>query len=255
MVVAAGYCTDGEGEHDWYADQSYVLPASNAYETWAGKLARQLNADMMVEAVGAHVVLSQELTGMWQVSGYGILPSEWDSQIQNVMDYTNGFAQQQEWDYTSWTPDAVFILIGPNDDSSDASFEGAYLSFLRRVVGKYKHNQIGTNKRLKLVSICMGSMNGLDPCVKIANASAQFNAADISVNYGARSFLVEADADVWNRLNMDENHAIYMGCDSHYNSHGHATLVEHILPRVRDIMDWHSTSAIANVATPTKTPT
>ena len=32
---------------------------------------------------------------------------------------------------------------------------------------------------------------------------------------------------VWNRLNINENHTICMGCDSQYNSHGHATLVEH----------------------------
>ena len=46
----------------------------------------------------------------------------------------------------------------------------------------------------------MGSMNGLDPCVKIANAFAHFKATDISVNYGATSFLLEADADVYVRV-------------------------------------------------------
>ena len=39
--------------------------------------------------------------------------------IQTILDYTNGFAKEQRWDYTQWIPDAVVILIGPNDEMSN----------------------------------------------------------------------------------------------------------------------------------------
>ena len=68
------------------------------------QIARNVSADFMVEAV----------------SGYGVEPST--PAIQPVMDYTLGFdSSGGMWNYSAWVPDAVVILIGPNDEVPPAS--------------------------------------------------------------------------------------------------------------------------------------
>ena len=64
----------------------------------AQHIGRNVSADVMVEAV----------------SGYGVTKSS--SPIQVILDNTLGFDSDLAWDYSSWVPDAVVILIGPNDE-------------------------------------------------------------------------------------------------------------------------------------------
>ena len=102
---------------------------------------------------------------------------------------------QEKWNYSAWVPDAVVILIGPNDEMRDGSisrssppirpgsnsssadgrpkgFIKAYLSLLNQVAENYE----GVTVPPKIIHVCGGSLNGLDPCSDIQNANDQFNA-------------------------------------------------------------------------------
>lgn len=90
----AGWCADGSSSGGDNADKY-----QDGYQTWAMQIARNVSADFMVEAV----------------SGFGVEPST--PAIQPVMDYTLGFDSDGGlWNYSAWVPDAVVILIGPNDE-------------------------------------------------------------------------------------------------------------------------------------------
>ena len=68
-----------------------LLRPQDAYQTWAQHIARNVTAEVMVEAV----------------SGYGVTKSS--TPIQPILDNTLGFDDAHKWDYTKWTPDAVRI--------------------------------------------------------------------------------------------------------------------------------------------------
>ena len=129
--------------------------------------------------------------------------------IQNVLDATLGFASNPAWDYSKWTPDAVVILIGPNDELpllplmpqgsarmlqgsarnarsalnatviatatgsaaelKSSKFIAAYLNLLGMVAANYKE----ASPPPKIVHVCGGSLNGLDPCSDIQEANRQ----------------------------------------------------------------------------------
>tara|TARA_B110000208_G_scaffold128591_1_gene156272 strand:- start:184 stop:450 length:267 start_codon:yes stop_codon:yes gene_type:complete len=68
----------------------------DSYMTWCAQLARSFGAEIHVQAV----------------SGWGV--GSGATAIQTILDYTNGFAKEQRWDYTSWTPDAVVSFFSFN---------------------------------------------------------------------------------------------------------------------------------------------
>ena len=119
------------------------------------------------------------------MSGWGVTSSS--GRIEDVYKHTYGFGEDSPtWNFGSWTPDAVVMLIGPNDESMRAaavaalqgnhsrgavveavevgtrgkSFIKAYLSLMTEVAGSYASAAVPP----KLVHVCGGSINGLDPC-------------------------------------------------------------------------------------------
>jgi hypothetical protein len=59
------------------------------------------------------------------------------------------FSAQPRWDYQSWTPDAVMLLIGPNDKAGPA-FVTAYVDLLNLVTANYAHASV------PIISVCGG---------------------------------------------------------------------------------------------------
>ena len=162
--------------------------------------------------------------------------------IQQILDYTNGFAEKQKWDYSSWTPDAVVILIGPNDESNSfnatgGAFVKAYLSLLNQVAKNYAQ----ASPPPKIVHVCGGSLNGFDPCDDIQTANKQFNANSAGIK-GHYTSITKA---TWERINNCKNgmdkcngKSAYNGCDGHYNIKGHAAVVADIQAQFKQVMGW-----------------
>ena len=209
----------------------------DAYQTWAMQIARNVSAEGMVEAV----------------SGYGV---EVDTPaIQPVLDATLGFGGGS-WDYSSWVPDAVLILIGPNDEivlsSANASrsehevgagvgnakFIKQYLQLLTMVATNYKHAATPP----KIVHICGGSLNGLEPCDDIQTAVKQFNLLGL----GLKSYYTTITTEHWDTINGCKGESgkhcsgksEYNGCDGHYNVKGHGVLAADIIPQFKAVMGW-----------------
>ena len=216
----AGWCADGSAQTGDSPDKY-----QDAYQTWAQQIARNVSAATTVEAV----------------SGYGVMSRT--PAIQPVMDYTLGFDTATRWDYHSWVPDAVVILIGPNDevvldsDTASAKFIQAYLQMLDQISTNYH----GVPKPPKIIHVCGGSLNGLDPCADIQKANDQYNA----LGKPMRGFYTTIDVDHWQTINgcrSGNRHcngkSQYNGCDGHYNVDGHAVLAGDILPQLRQIMSW-----------------
>ena len=78
----------------------------DGYQSWAQQVARNFSAETMVEAI----------------SGYGVTTNS--TPIQRVLDNTNSFIDSVPWDYSSWIPHAVILLIGPNDRPGDGFIQG-----------------------------------------------------------------------------------------------------------------------------------
>lgn len=92
------------------------------------------------------------------ISGYGVLSEP----VQPHWVRTLGFVKTSTYDFQSYTPDAVVMLIGPNDPSEKkhSQFVHAYFGFMKLVASQYAYASI----KPKIIHICGGSINGLDPC-------------------------------------------------------------------------------------------
>eukprot|EP00658_Telonema_sp_P-2_P029787 TRINITY_DN22600_c0_g1_i3.p2 TRINITY_DN22600_c0_g1~~TRINITY_DN22600_c0_g1_i3.p2 ORF type:complete len:183 (-),score=24.39 TRINITY_DN22600_c0_g1_i3:403-951(-) len=176
-------------------------------------LARRLDAECVVEAV----------------SGYGVTDQGWGGEVQSVLDWTLGFAREHRWNYSAWTPDAVILLIGPNDftnpELNASHFRKRYFQLLVDVRGNYG----GAAVLPKLINVCAGSINGMDACLEIEAAGNLFNQT-----WGGGSYHVEASQEVWDRLNGGG----YNGCDGHYSAVGHEALTHHLGPQISAILGW-----------------
>ena len=87
-----------------------------------------------------------------------------------MLDFTLGFdSTGGKWNYSSWVPDAVVILIGPNDErrrlqqtadggsrGQNSKFITDYLQLLTQIAKNYK----GVPVPPKIVHVCGGSLNG-----------------------------------------------------------------------------------------------
>lgn len=207
----AGWCADGSSktgdDPNKYED---------AYETWAQQIARLVGAETMVEAV----------------SGWGV--TEKSSPIQNILNNINEFDNKVKWNYTSWTPDAIVILIGPNDEitkDNSKKFIAAYLD-LMNIVAK---NYASATSVPKIIHVCGGSINGLDPCDDIQKANDQFNQQK---NIKIKGFYTSITTANWKKINAKSGRSEYNGCDEHYNKQGHAVLAGDILPQLKKILKW-----------------
>lgn len=105
------------------------------------------------------------------------------------------------WDFRRFTPDAVLLLLGPNDFPSPdlGKFQTAYRGMLDLVVTNYAPT-VAAGAGLKIISVCGGSINGLDPCEQIQAAVKAFNADLARVHDGFRSFFVTISRDTWQEV-------------------------------------------------------
>jgi hypothetical protein len=154
----AGWCCDGEFSKGYDTAHKY----ENAHDTWAGQLAYALKADMMVEAI----------------SGWGVGAGA-EAIQQNLPNSVNFDSASTPWDYTKWVPNAVIMLIGPNDEM-DKGIGIDSKNFTRKVNAGYESKKFITqylklldyvaaayakaSTKPQIISVCGGSLNGLDPC-------------------------------------------------------------------------------------------
>ena len=171
------------------------------------------------------------------------------------MDYTLGFdTSGGMWNYSSWVPDAVVILIGPNDEVTlaeqqqgaargSSKFIKDYLQLLTQVAKNYKCVPVLP----KIVHVCGGSLNGLDPCDDIQTANKQFN----MLGLGTKGFYTTIDpgnknTPHWSEINGCKKgtakhcsgKTAFNGCDGHYSVKGHGVLAGDVIPQFRQIMGW-----------------
>ena len=193
---------------------------TDAIESWAGELGRVTGAELMVNAIG----------------GTGVTDSAYNN-IFPRMDNTLTFDPTYKWDSTKWTPDAVVLLIGPNDGgASTAAFSKAYSKMLNdRALA---HAAAATKP--KLINICGGSGNGWAPCDKIKAASDKFNAD--AAHPGFVSYYLSISRANWEKINPDDQvNRAYTESDDHYNMAGVNVLLGDILAPMLDIMGWAAT--------------
>lgn len=181
-------------------------------ETWGPQLAYSLGAEVVVEAIGG--------TGVTDTAYSNILP---------VINRVLPFDPKYTWDYTKWTPDAIVILIGPNDNEKSRKFKRGYLALLNNMAEKYSYATV----KPKLINVCGGSGNGLDPCDEIQSVIATFNA---DRSDGFKAFFTRLTQKRWNKIN--DNGKKHTGADDHYTRHGVAVLIKDILPDVKKFMGW-----------------
>jgi len=211
----AGWCADGSKK----GGDAYTL--ENTHQTWAVRLAQDLGADFVAEAVSGIGAYNSKVAG-------GI--------IQDYLPNTLPFDSSEAWDVSrQQTPDAVVILIGPNDNKpSSSGFKTAYRQLMDDVVSMYKH----ASSPPKIIHVCGGSINGFDPCDSIQEVNTEFNKGRSD---GFQSFYTSITKATWKTIN---NNKKYQGCDSHYGPKGHETLKNEILPQVRNIMGWSEVSDV-----------
>ena len=199
----AGWCADGDprtgDDANTYQDASV---------TWAAQLAQTFSAELHVQAV----------------SGWGVGAGA--QAIQEVLDYTNGFAKNQKWNYSQWTPDAVVMLIGPNDESTQrhihpgsrtsgnaarlskrentahpvSRYDGRqfvkdYLQLMNMVAHNYQHAAV----KPKIIHVCGGSLNGFDPCDNIQTANDEFNKQHSGDGFTGHYITIKKET--WERIN------------------------------------------------------
>jgi hypothetical protein len=216
----AGWCADGS------PDDSGKGKYEDAYVTWAQQIARSFGADPMVEAV----------------SGWGVTKAS--TPIQTVLNNYGSFNPDLTWNYSTWTPDAIVLLIGPNDESDKSTltdlnitgqgFIKQYTGLLDMLVENYKSATVPP----KIIHVCGGSGNGLDPCGDIQKANAQFN--KMQPASGMKGYYTSITKANWKLINGPNGKGTskYNGCDSHYSSKGHEVLAGDILPQIQKVMGW-----------------
>eukprot|EP00927_Polykrikos_kofoidii_P050333 TRINITY_DN44245_c0_g1_i1.p1 TRINITY_DN44245_c0_g1~~TRINITY_DN44245_c0_g1_i1.p1 ORF type:complete len:483 (-),score=68.27 TRINITY_DN44245_c0_g1_i1:30-1421(-) len=206
-----GWCVDGNKTS---GDER--TKTQNAWKTWAAQLARDLNADFVAEAV----------------SGIGV--KDWP--IQTYLANTLPFCNESAWNSSrQQIPDAVVLLIGPNDNNPESKeFAEAYTQLMEDVVSLYK----GAVTPPKIIHVCGGSMNGFDPCKTIKAANSRFN---VNRSDAFKGYYTSMSKDSWDTINSDSK---YQGCGSHYNEKGHEVLKNEIIDQVRNIVGWNDTSYV-----------
>jgi len=245
----AGWCSDGRpGSGD------AGLKYENSFITWAAQLAR---------GVGAAE------TSTVAVSGWGVTANS--HPIQEVYENTFGYGSKSpKWNFSQWVPDAVVILIGPNDELTaeyrrraamaveevgqpvaeapvvveageagvatrprsprSSKFITAYLALMTQVA----HAYAAAPTPPKIVHVCGGSINGLDPCDDIQAANDEFNQKPPVP--GFEGFYTTIGKQDWNMINQFGSK--YKGCDAHYSAEGHKVVADDIRPQLEKIMGW-----------------
>ncbi|GMH62119.1 hypothetical protein TrST_g14182 [Triparma strigata] len=196
----AGWCSDGSP-----STSDDFTTTQNSHTTWSSQLSESLNAS---------------LSQVTAVSGLGVL----DSPIQPYLDNVLTYDSSTPYDWTTSPPSSVIILLGPNDDSSKSSkFKNAYRNLLDILVDRYSYMPNPPN----IISVCGGSINGLDPCQLIESVTSDFN---LKRSDRFKAYYTSIKTSTWKEINKLKNG--YVGCDEHYNSKGHEALMSDILDDV-----------------------
>merc|ERR1711871_905458 len=88
----------------------------------------------------------------------------------------------------------------------------------------------------KIIHVCGGSINGLDPCSSIKVVNDEFN---VGRSDGFQGYYTTITTDHWNALNGADARANgYKGCWGHYSPKGHEVLAGDIIPQIGEIMGW-----------------
>jgi len=208
----AGYCADGSS-----SGGDKEKKTENTYETWASKIALAFDADFVEQAV----------------SGFGVRSGT--PSVTPLLKNALPWDDSTPWDFTSWVPDAVVMLIGPNDNKPKSDkFKTAYREMMDAHVSHYG----GAKNKPKIIHVCAGSMNGFDPCESIQAVSGEFNSDHSD---GWESHYTSITQAHWKEIN---NHNAYKGCDDHYSSKGHQVVADDIVPQIRQIMGWDSVAVV-----------
>jgi len=262
---SAGFCADGSPSLTEYTR----LQNENEHETWAAQLAASLNAAITVQAISGVGVLPKPTFGaLWTspleaanctaptASNKSFVAGDDDAQIPSAYrghhlgpwfagigdyaDRVNPFDSSLRWMGASEgrAPDAVLLLVGPNDWNSTTGvpygspelFRVGYVRLLEQQAAAYA---VSLTKP-KLISVCGGSINGFDPCPSIQQATQTFNAAREN---GSVGYYTSMNYTTWLAINNNTEHA-YNGCALHYNKRGHAVLASQILHQVQRILGW-----------------
>lgn len=188
----AGWCVDGTPENILHSPNRF----ENAGKTWAKQLSTILKADAVVTAI----------------TGIGV--HNWP--IQSYLDRIVPSQLMPLYDWKTYVPDAVVMMIGPNDHCAgvnDTSFVFAYSNLLSIVDERYRY----VKSPLKIVSVCGGSENGLAPCGAIERAHAIFKGH-------AKLLFTSINQSAWKMINQKE----YQGCGGHYNARAHNILAQSV---------------------------
>lgn len=125
--ISAGYGNLGHEVHPpWDNTCSFTLDTQSAYDSYAGKLGRSLNAEVSV--------LARSGWGMYRDLGgltSGVLSSVYDNAVGTDGTWKWSFARK---------PNAVLIDLGTNDSGKGdpgKPYEDAYVAFLKTVRGHY----------------------------------------------------------------------------------------------------------------------
>jgi len=208
----AGFCADGSKSGD-----DTEKNTQNTYKTWASKIALSFEADFVEQAV----------------SGFGVRSGT--PSVKPLLKNALPWDDKTPWDFTAWVPDAVIMLIGPNDNKpNSAKFKQAYLQTMEVVASQYGKAKVPP----KIIHVCGGSMNGFDPCDSIQSVSDEFNSGRSD---GFRSYYTSMTKQQWKLIN---NHKQYQGCDSHYNDAGHQIVADEIAPQIGQIMGWSGETVV-----------
>jgi len=159
-----------------------------------------------------------------------------------LFDYIDGATMLSgaDWDYSSWTPNAVIFWVGVNDNHTSLhspKFCRAYGALMEHAAAKYAY----AAEKPKLIHVCAsldGSGNG---CSDIQTVIGNFNSGRQD---GFESFYAPISPSVWSAV---RNNRSLHGCDRHPNPKGYELVKSDLVAQVRSILGWSSSSDVVVV--------
>jgi MYXO-CTERM domain-containing protein len=188
------------------------VTTNNINTTWAARLADKLGADRTTIArSGIGISIDVNGTELSMPKRYPDTHFTWG-------------AATPAWNFESWTPDAVMILLGTNDyvfgSPTPTQFETAYIDFIKTVRGKY------SSASIFVVNVVQGRTT---PDAKWTQASTSLEAVVASLNAGGD-----------NNVHFVDPGEGLVGGDFSDTTHplpaGHEKMANNLLPLVQSIV-------------------